>query len=230
MGSKTKFLLGASVALILFECNLNKALAQTQTISKMYGEVGVTSNYIDRGLTQSNTAPSVKAGLGYWFGTQGRIGFDAHSVNYVNERTSVELRAFGEFKFSFSPTSDLRIINNLVRYFPEDDRNRVMIGLDQNFSGYHFLVSGEDNFEGTNKLRNWFAIHKDWPYGSSYQINTTLGYSMVEGFEAYFDSRLGFSYLTSNVTTSLFHTWTSKPDQFEGRGDMAFLLSILAKF
>lgn len=228
--------MSAFIFQILITCIMHQSRAQAQSqsqsqnISKMYGEAGVTTNYVDRGLTQSEKAPSVRAGLGYWFGTQGRIGFEAHSVNYADENSQVELRAIGEFKFSFSATSDLRIRNDLIRYFADERRNRVQITLDQNFSGYHILASREDNFEGTDRLRDWFALHRDWPLGSSYQFNTTIGYSVPVGYEAYFDTRLGVSYLTDNLTISLFNTWVSKPDQFSERGDTTFLLTILARF
>lgn len=200
--------------------------------SKMYGEVAVMSNFVEKGLSQSNKGPAVDAGLGYWFGTQGRIGISADSVKYPNDGANVRLAGFGEYKFIFSPTSDLRVRNDLLQYYSEGLRNGTIITLDQNFSGYHVIISREDNFEGTKTQRNWFGMAKDWPYGTSYQINLTAGYSMVDAalYNSFFDTRLGFSYVTSSLTVSLINTWVSSPAQFDGIADTSFFLVLAAKF
>ncbi len=198
--------------------------------SRMYGEVGLMSNYVDKGITQSNKNISVGAGFGYQFGSQGRIGIDAASVNYQNESANVELAGFGEYKFIFTPNADLRIRNDLVRYFSEGIRNKVKVLLDQNFFDYHVLLFREDNFEGTKKPRNWFAFHKDWNFSPSVIFPTTVGYSMVENFDNYFDTRVGVSYLAGNLTASAFHTWVSNSSQFNGQADMAFFIVVAAKF
>lgn len=206
--------------------------AQTRgpTASKMYGEVSLQSNYVDRGLSQSNKTISVGAEAGYWFGGQGRIGMHANSVSYVNETATVELAGFGEYKFIFTQNADLRIRNDLIRYFSQDTRNKILVLLDQNFFDYHVLVSREDNFEGTKKPRNWFAFHKDWIYSPSIQFNTTVGYSMVEDFDNYFDTRVGLTYLTGNITASLVNTYVSNSSQFGDEAETAFFVILAAKF
>jgi uncharacterized protein (TIGR02001 family) len=203
---------------------------QTPSISKLYGEVSLMSNYVDKGLTQSDAGISVGAGAGYAFGTQGRIGLHAASVNYPGEDANVEVAGFGEFKFVFTPNSDLRLRNDWIRFTPENQRDRVAVLLDQNIFTYHVLLFREDNFEGTKKPRNWFAFNKDWNYSTSIQLNATVGYSMVDGYDNYFDTRVGASYLTGPVTISLVNTYVSEPDQFGNRADMAFFLVVAAKF
>ncbi|MGZ5278442.1 MAG: hypothetical protein ACXWC9_00770 [Pseudobdellovibrionaceae bacterium] len=198
--------------------------------SKMYGVASLQSNYVEKGLTQSNKTISIGAETGYWFGSQGRIGLHANSVSYLNESATVELAGFGEYKFIFTPNADLRIRNDLVRYFSEDTRNKVVVLIDQNFFTYHVLLSREDNFEGTKRPRNWFAFHKDWTFSPSVQLNTTVGYSMVEDFETYFDTRAAITYLAGNVTASLVNTYVSADSQFAGRAEMAFFVVLAAKF
>jgi uncharacterized protein (TIGR02001 family) len=222
-----------SIFLLTVVCCLAFGFSQTaraQTMSKMYGEVGLSSNYVDKGLTQSNKSISVEAGAGYWFGGQGRIGTYANSVNYTGESANVQLAAFGEYKFIFTPNADLRIRNDLVRYFAEGIRNKVAVLLDQNFFTYHVLLFREDNFEGTKTPRNWFAFNKDWTYSPSVQINATVGYSMVQNYNNYFDTRVGATYLTGNLAVSVFNTYVSAASQFGGRADMAYFLVVAAKF
>lgn len=231
MSDKLKFILGASLVLIVLQCTSKKVFAQsTSNISKMYGEIGLTTNYVDRGITQSNKGPSLNAGLGYHFGGQGKIGLEAASVNYPNESANVEMRVFGEYKFVFSQNADLRLRDDLVRYFSEDTRSKMLVSLDQNIMGYHILVSREDNFEGTKKPRNWFALHKDWPFGTSYQLTGTVGYSMVENYDAFFDALAGVNYLVSNMTFGLSTTYVSSSSQFQGMADQFFIFSFNAHF
>lgn len=196
----------------------------------MYGHVGITSNYVDRGITQSKKGPSINAGAGYWFGNSGRLGFEGASVAYEDENANVEMRLFSDYKFVFSPQSEFKIRVDWVRYFSDSQRNKVIATLDQTISGYHILASREDNFEGTKTPRNWFGIHRDWAYTQTVQFNTTLGYSMVEDFNSYFDTRVAASYLMNTMTVALVNTYVSSAAQFGGRADVAFFVTLEARF
>lgn len=197
---------------------------------EMFGEVGLHSNYVDKGLTQSDKTISVITNLGYQLGPQGRIGLNAASVKYQNESANVKLGIFGEYKFIFTPNADLRIRNDLVRYFSEGVRNKVEVLIDQNFFSYHVMLFREDNFEGTKRPRNWFAFHKDWDYSPNIQFNTTVGYSMVEDFNNYIDTRVGATYISGKASFSLVNTYVSSSSQFSGRADTAYFVVINVKF
>lgn len=230
INSKTKFVLCASLVLVALQCTVKKAVAQ-QSPSRLYGNVGLTTNYVDRGLTQSKKGPSINAGFGYWFGSTGRIGFEGASVGYTDENASVEMRLLTDYKFNFTPATDLKIRLDWVRYFSDSNRNKLIATLDQNIWGYHILASREDNFEGTKNPRNWFALHKDWAFTPSIQFNTTVGYSMPEGYNSYFDTRLAATYLMgSSFNVALVNTYVSSASQFGGRADTAFFLVLEARF
>lgn len=209
---------------------LSSSVTWAQSMSKMYGEIGLVSNYVDKGLTQSNKNQSVTAGLGYWFGGQGRIGLEVSNVKYLTDETNMEFRLLGEYKFVFTQNSDLKIRNDFYRNSPSSLRDKTLVTLDQNFFTYHVLYSYEDNFEGTKQTRSWFAFGHDFPFASTYLLNATVGYSMVSGFTSYFDTRIGISYATSNVSFGLFNTYVSSADQFSEAAETAFLLAFLAKF
>lgn len=230
ISSKTKFVLCASLFLVLFQCTFKRAHAQAQS-SRLYGGVGLTTNYVYRGLTHSKKSPSMNAALGYAFGNNGRIGFEGASVSYLDENANLEVRLLTDYKFVFTQATDLQFRLDWVRYFPEGIRDKVIVTLDQNLWGYHILASREDNFEGTKNPRNWFGLHKDWAYTQSIQFNTTFGYSMPTGYNSYFDTRVAATYLFSNTfTIALVNTYVSAASQFAGRGDTAFFLTLDAKF
>lgn len=228
------FIISALFVFALLHFFSSIAHAQTaaaQEISKMYGEITLMSNYVEKGLTQSDKNPSLGAELGYGFGGQGRMGVVAYSVKYPLEDVSVSMRIYGEYKFIFTPTAALKVRNDLVRYFAGDSRNNILIKLDQSFGEYHILYEYEDNFEGTNTNRNWFGFRKDWPFATIYQFNVTAGYSMVElPLNNFFDTKIGVSYTTPTFSAGIFNTYTSQAAQFGGQGDMFFLLEVVAKF
>ena len=199
-------------------------------MSKMYGEIALTNNYVDKGITQSDKAASVYAGAGYWFGNSGRIAFAANSVKYQSEEANVEARLLGEFKFNFSALTNLKIRNDFVRYFPADKRNRIEMSLDLDVGGYHIIILRDDNFEGTKNPRTWYAFHKNWLMGTSTSVDTTGGYSIIPGYSSFFDTRLGLNYLSGNMTYSVANTYVSAASQFNGRADMMFFAIVAAKF
>lgn len=198
--------------------------------SKFVGDIKISSNDVYRGITQSNKGMAVGAGFGYMFGPQGKIALDSGSVTFPNEGANVRLGLYGEYKFIFSPTADLKIRNDLVRYFSEDKRNKTIISLDQNLSNWHFLISREDNFEGTKSARNWFGLHRDIPMGSLI-LDATAGYSQLASpYENFFDTRVGLTYPTTNLSLSLFNTWVSNSSQFNGQADLAFFVVLAVNF
>jgi hypothetical protein len=213
----------------------NFAIAQgqatnTSNMSRMYGEIALTNNYVDRGLTQSDKAASVYAGAGYWFGNNGRIAFGANSVNYAAEDANVEIRLLGEFKFNFSALTSLKIRNDFVRYFPADKRNRIEMSLDLDVGGNHLIVLRDDNFDGTGRVRTWYAFHRNWVMGTSTSVDTTAGYSTIPTYSSFFDTRLGLNYVSSNMTYTVAKTYVSAASQFNGRAEMMFFAIIAAKF
>lgn len=207
--------------------SLSFASAQT---SKMVGDISVMSNSVEHGISQSNKGPAVDTGFGYLFGSQGKIALSAGSVTYPGESANVRLGFYGEYKFIFSNTADLKVRNDWIRYFSEGVRNKTIISLDQNLSNWHILMLREDNFEGSTTPRNWFGLNKDWAMGRMI-LGTTLGYSQVASpYENYFDTRVGLTYPMGNLALSVANTYVSKSAQFNGRADTAFFLIITVNF
>ncbi len=234
MNAKTKFIFFSSLVLLVIQCSFKSVHAQDKSAaiapSGLKGQVGLTSNYIDRGITQSANGVSMNTSLYYRFGDLGKLGLGAASVKYRNESATVETRLFGEFKFIFTPNSDLLIRNDLLRYFSEDRRNKVSFTLDQNFFSYHILFSREDNFEGTSNKRNWFAFQKEWNLWADFPIDSHLGYSMVEGYDSYFDLMAAIQYKITDFKVALGISYVSSSTQFNGAADPSGFFKLNAEF
>jgi len=200
---------------------------------RLYGDIKLTSNYIEKGLTQTDKNPAVIAGFGYWFGPQGRIGVQASNVKYQAYDSTMRADVFGEYKFIFTPNADLKLKTNYSQYSPAAGRNNLLTGLDQNLFTYHFLFEHDDNFEGTKSRRDWVAFHKDWNLATSYLFSVTVGYSMLQqsSLNNYIDTRVGLSFISNNFFAGIFHCYNSQSSQFAyGQGDMAFLIEAGVKF
>jgi uncharacterized protein (TIGR02001 family) len=200
---------------------------------RLYGDIKLTTDYVEKGLTQTDKNPSVIAGFGYWFGPQGRIGVQASNVEYEAFDSTMRADVFGEYKFLFTPNADLKLKTSYSQYSPAAGRNNLLTGLDQNLSTYHFLFEHDDNFEGTKTRRDWVAFHKDWNLDTSYLFSVTVGYSMLQktGLKNYIDTRIGASYASTNFFAGIYHCYNSKASQFtDGQGDMAFLIEGGVKF
>jgi len=231
MSDKKKFLVSAALVFLGIECSFKDAFAQgAPAMSKMYGIVEISSNRVDLGFTQSEGEASLQANLGYGFGGQGRLGIEAASISFPEEDANVELRFLGEYSFVFGPNSDLRLRNDIVRYFSEDWRNKTVILADQNFYTYHVLICREDNFEGSKKYRNWFALRKDWTLSGALTLETALGYSIVDGFESFYDTLIGLRYPISTTIISLNSTFVSNSAQFNGQADPFVSFKVQAFF
>ncbi len=222
-----------SAALLI---SLPKAHAQSTAATGgvgSYGDVQFTSNYVDRGISQSYAGSSFGGRFGYWFGQFGRLGLDVASVAYMDENAEFEAHIFGEYTFVFTPNTDLRIRNDWVQYFVEGKRNKSSLTLDQNFFGYHVIFSREDNFEGTRSGRDWFAFGKDWIYSPSLYFTTTIGYSMIKSstYNNYFNALGSVTYtLNSTLTLMASASYATNSEQFGGLADPAAFATLRAKF
>jgi uncharacterized protein (TIGR02001 family) len=200
--------------------------------SRIYGEMTLETNYVDKGLSQSEQKPAFETGLGYMFNSQGRIGFQAASVSYANESVNLEMRLLGEYRFIFNSSFDLRVREDITNYSASGQRNNMIMTFDFGAYGYHTLISQENNFEGTKTQRTWLGFHKDWLMGGG-SVGTTVGYSLINsssGYTSYFDTRLGYTYNFTNTSLSLYNTYNSGASQFGGRGDLSFFAAIQVKF
>ncbi len=200
--------------------------------ARVYGEMTLETNYVEKGLTQSEQKPAFETGVGYMFNSQGKVGFQAASVSYANESVNLEMRLLGEYKFIFNSSFDLRIREDVTNYSASGQRNNMIMTLDFGAYTYHTLVSQENNFEGTKTQRTWLGFHKDWLMGGGV-VGATVGYSMLNtnsGYTSYFDTRLGYTYNFTNTSLSLYNTYNSGASQFNGRGDLAFFAALQVKF
>lgn len=206
------------------------AYAQSNSgASELVGSIKIMSNYVDHGITQSNKGPSLLLQTGYEIGA-GRIGVRAANVKYEDESVSIEGAVYGDYKFVFTSNTDLTVKNDLIRYYSDATRSKIKVELDLNLFSYHVRFMREDNFEGTKKVRDWYGFGKDWVLSQSFKLNTTVGYSMVENYDNFFDTYVGITYFAAKLSGTIANTYINKSSQFNGHGNPATFLILDIKF
>lgn len=220
-----------------FFLSSQQALAQAKgetrnTRSKMFAEINLNTNYVEKGITQTDKNPSLQADVGYQY-SSGRIGVWSSNVKYANSSDEyLNMRPYLSFRIDTSATTDISLRYDFNRYFKSSTRDGSIIGIDLNLYGYHVIYEQQEKWEGTSSNRTWYGFSKTWNAPSALTYDTTFGYSMVgaDGFSNYFDTRLGANYRSGDFIYSLIHTYNSGASQFNGAGDMAFIFMIAVKF
>jgi uncharacterized protein (TIGR02001 family) len=209
-----------------------KSESKSSKSNKLYGEAAVVSNYVEKGVTQTDKGPALQAGFGYQMGTQARLGLWGSNVKFPSGGENLNLRFYFDVKMDFTANTNAVFRYDLNRYFQSDQHNGSIVGLDFAAFGYHAIFEMNDNWEGLRSGGStWFGFKKEYLW-STLVFTPQLGYTQtaVSGYTSYFDTRIGVGYRFADVTYELAHTYNSSSSQFAGRGDMAFLLAMNARF
>ncbi len=231
----------APITLFLLCSALSAGFAQAQQRSdsksdksnKLYGEASIVTNYVDKGVTQSDKAPALQADLGYQMGPQARLGLWGSSVKFPSATENLNLRIYFDVKVDFTSNTNLVLRYDLNRYFQSDQHNGSILGLDFSSFNYHVLFQMDDNFEGLKSgSANWFAFKKEFQWARGFIFTPQLGYTQtaVSGYSSYFDTRVSIGYKFADVLYELVNTYNSSSSQFSGRGDLTFLFGLNARF
>ncbi|WP_413290103.1 TorF family putative porin [Bdellovibrio sp. HCB337] len=201
---------------------------------KMTGEVALLTNYVEHGLTQTNKDPSLQGAFGFNFGPQFKLGLSGSNVSFADTETEhFLLKLNAELKVLISTTTDFKLgyFNN--RYFKTEFRDGSTTYLVITSHGYRVRYESNSNWEGTGASSSYYSFGKAFDLSPTWKWDNEIGYTMldVEGYENYFDARTSFQYKgSSNVVYQITATGTSTPSQFNGQGEIFFLVGAATTF
>lgn len=201
---------------------------------KMSGEVGLLTNYVDHGLTQTNKDPSLQGAFSFNFGPQFKLGVWGSNVNFDStEHFLLKLNA--ELKVVISATTDVRVgyFNN--SYFKTETRDGGTTYFLITSHGYRIRYESNSNWNGTEEVSSYYSFGKVFDLTPNWKWDNEAGYTMindVDDMENYFDLRTSFLYKgSSNIIYQITATGTSAPSQFtNGQGDVFFLVGASTSF
>lgn len=199
---------------------------------KMNGDVSLLSNFVDKGLTQTEKDPSLQGNFSFNFGPQFRMGVFGSNVNY-NSTEHFELRFNAELKVVISNNADFKFGYFDNHYYHTINRDGSNTYLQITVQGFRVYYETESDWEGTASRATYYAFGKIFELNKFWKWDTQVGYSMLKatGYTDYFDGRTTFMYKDSNnITYSAGVTATSAPTQFAGRGDVMGIVGASTTF
>ncbi len=171
------------------------AQAQEDDGSGFNWNAAATSEYMFRGISQTDDHPAIQAGAGYSFSNGFYVGGWASNVDF-GESTDAEIDTFVGWNGDLNENLNLDV--QLVRYNYVGEPDGVdyayneligKVSFAENYSatlGYtnDFLNSDTDSFYG--------AVGGSWAVGNEVNLTAGLGYTTVQGTEdGYLDYSVG---------------------------------------
>jgi uncharacterized protein (TIGR02001 family) len=197
--------------------------------SKIAGDAELMSNFVERGVSQSDRDPALNAGFWFNFGPQFRAGIGGVNVGYEGSESRFRLMYNADIKISFSDRTDLIIYFGNHNYFKPESRNGWLYGLNLRlFEVWKISYVTLTNWEGTGKPVNYFAGTYEYSLSERWKMPTQLGYSTIseiENYNSYFDLRTGAHFQQNgSLRYKIDLTYNSSAAQFNQRAGIFLIL------
>lgn len=171
------------------------AQAQEDDGSGFNWNAAATSEYMFRGISQTDDHPAIQAGAGYSFSNGFYVGGWASNVDF-GESTDAEIDTFVGWNGDLNDTFNLDVQLVRYNYIGEPD------GVDYAYNELIGKVSFAENYSATLGYTNDFlntdtdsfygAVGGSWAVGNEVNLTAGLGYTTVQGPEdGYLDYSVG---------------------------------------
>jgi uncharacterized protein (TIGR02001 family) len=173
--------------------------------------VALTSDYVFRGVTQTNYKPALQAGLDYAFGDSGwYVGTWASNVDYNDpDGPDLELDVYVGWSHDFDDSLNLDL--SLVHYAYAGQRNgygsldyaEVIGALTWN-EMVTFSVGYAPDYSDLDYSSTWINLGGAWDIGNEFSLNASVGHSRFSDDNGnYTDWNLGISRQFGPVNAAL---------------------------
>jgi hypothetical protein len=228
----TKFIQSFVLAIFLIFAITQKVLAADSDSPRVFGEISITTNEIERGISVTNNSFGMMPSFGYQW-AHAELGLYGSNVQYPDNLENLNLRPFAWFDFVFSPTVDLKARYDMNAYFPSVLRNGNLYTLDLNIQNHHVVAVQDTNWYGTTTIAYWLGYVHRWNAFGDVDYKVDLGYQMVYSinYQSFFAGQVGFAYKYSDFDLSLMFAANSNSTQFlNNTANPALFFEISTKF
>jgi uncharacterized protein (TIGR02001 family) len=211
-------------------------MAQQKAAEPAYtfeGNFTVTSDYIFRGFTQSNSTAAIQGGFDLNHSSGFYVGTWASSVAYDSTLGgSLETNLYGGYTFS---VGEVGIDVGLLRYYyPKQenstkwDTTEAYVGLSYGPIGFKVSRAMTSYFGGTgDKGTMYYALSGSYPISENISVNGYYGYESLKGGDNYQDYKIGLSTEIGGYTLAGDYVDASSG---LGRNDGKFVVSVSKSF
>jgi uncharacterized protein (TIGR02001 family) len=191
----------------------DEAIAEEE--SNFSWNAAVTSDYVFRGVSQTDRKPAVQGGIDYSFGDTGfYVGAWGSNVDYGDGTPDVELDTYIGWNADVSDSTNLDVMLVRYNYFGEDedtfghiDYNELIGALTWN-EMLTFTAAYTDDYANTDESSTYFNITGEWDVGDAFTFSAGVGRTGFEESDGYNDWMLGVSrdFGPVNATLNYFDT------------------------
>ncbi len=194
------------------------------------GNVGLVSDYVFRGISQSQHNPAIQGGFDYAHSSGFYLGTWASNVSWVNDtgfkkNSSLELDLYGGYKWGFAPdtTLDLGVLTYIypgtkVAGMPDTDSTEIYAGLSWKFLSLKYNHTVSSNLfgwvsptGGKSKGSGYIDLSANYEVAEGLTLNGHIGHQKIKNFSAasYTDWKLGVTKDLGFGSLAIAYTGTS---------------------
>lgn len=197
----------------------------------LFGQITFLTNYIEKGISQTDSRPAIQAALGYKW-TQARAGLWASNVKFRDSTDVVTMRLFGDYLVPFTANASLVVKFELGKYFNDGSRDGNIITADFNFFTYHVIYEKVENWESSEYDNQRFGFYKEFEMFNLFGLEFSGGYNMAdaEEYSDFFDGKITAIYRVDKLRFDLGGTLTTNKAEFGGPAGPFAYFGIQAAF
>ena len=186
-------------AAVLATASLMAAPAFAQDADDLFDvsfNVGAATDYVWRGVSQTDEDPTAQAGLTYSHDSGFYAGVWGSGVDFGPGDPSVEVDGFVGYNTDFSDSVNFDVMINRYMYPDAGGLNfNELITKFTFIDTYSLLVAYSDDFGGTDEDAWYFNAGGSWELPHEFGLSAGVGYNMT-------DDALGDDYLDWNIGVS----------------------------
>jgi uncharacterized protein (TIGR02001 family) len=195
----------------------------------------ITSDYVFRGVSQTDEEPALQLGFDFSFGSGFYVGAWGSNVDFGSGGPDIEIDTYIGWNYDLSDDWNFDVALNRYNYFGEDDDfgdgdyNELLATLSY-AETYNF------NFGYTNDVYNlgesafWYAVDGGWDIGNGFSLGAGVGLNTFDsstGYQDYVDWTLSLGRDFGPVSAALSYHGTDSDgeDNFGDIADDRFVLT-----
>jgi uncharacterized protein (TIGR02001 family) len=194
-----------------------EAVVVEEPASNLSWNLSVTSDYVFRGITQTDFDPALQGGLDYAFGDSGwYAGVWASNIDFVSTGTP-DIELDGYFGYATDFSEDWNLDLHAIRYFylgesdgyPSLDYNEYFAKV--TFAEMiNFTVAYANDYANSDFSSTYYALGGTWAFDNGLGVNASYGHSdFSQDVGSYNDWNVGISYSFGPVDAALNYYDTS---------------------
>ena len=186
------------IALALLALLPLTAQAQEEDESGFNWNAAITSEYLFRGISQTDDRPALQAGAGYGWSNGLYVGVWTSNVDF-NDGTDAEIDTFVGWNGDLGKNVNLDV--QLIRYNYVGEPSGVTYAYNElvgklGFAEHYTATLGYTNdFLASNTNSTYMAFGGDWEIGKGYNLTAGVGYTTIDadlgGVDGYMDYSVG---------------------------------------